>query len=500
MFRLEEEVARWKGEISRAGVTVGEDAEELESHLWDLIDGDLYAGLPPEEAFQRAAVRMGEPRTVAAEFAIVYQEVFMDLENRITESREDPAELEKLYHQKPQAFAGCLSRVWEKYPESAVLRTWKERLFYVPFLADRGKELGDLIALVLLCLVAGLASKLPALWGVDVWNMDVGAHSFYPRNFALLFMPMIAFFYAFRKKLPAALIAVMAGAFAVSLAGINLMPAIQPYETRILSMLHLPLLLWLVVGLAFTGRDWRDPAARLDFLRSTGELFIYTVLILLGGVVLTGFTLGIFRLIGIDIRNFYVSNIAVVGLFAAPIVAAYLTEKKRELVESFAPILSYIFTPLFLITLVIFLITMLALGKSPYTDRDFLLIFNGMLVLVIALTLYNITERKPNAVARVFDVMNSVLILAALAIDGIALSAIIMRLSSYGVSPNRIAVLGENILLLFNLIGLAWQYVRCFSGRARYAVVENWTAMCLPVYFVWFIVIVFLFPVIFAFA
>jgi hypothetical protein len=421
----------------------------------------------------------------------------LDLEKAIAEFREDPGELEKLYHQRPQAFTSCLSRVLENYPDSPVLKTWNARLSYAPFLADRKRELADLLIMIGLCVAAGLAVKLPALWGVDLWKIDLGQSSFYPLNFGFFFLPMIAVYYILRQKPSARIAVAVIALFAVALAGINLMPARDPWQTRILSILHLPFLLWLVVGLAFTGNDWRSLPSRMDFLRWTGELFIYTVLILLGGLVLTGFTLAIFSLIGLDIQRFYISWIAVIGLFAAPIVAAWLTEKKRELAENFAPVLSYIFTPLFLVTLVAFLATMVALGKSPWTDRDFLLMFNGMLVLVIALVLYNISERKLTEVARAFDALNGVLILVALAIDAIALSAIIGRLSSYGVSPNRIALLGENLLLLVNLLGLAAQYARFYANRARFSAVENWTVRYLPAYFAWFAVVTFLFPAIF---
>jgi len=410
--------------------------------------------------------------------------------------------LEKLYHQKPQAFTSSLSRVLDRYPDSPVLATWKARLSYAPFLADRSKELVELLTIVGLCLLAGIAAKLPLAWGFDVWKVDFMSPSqaAYPLNFSFFFLPMIAAYYLIRQRPGPWIVLAVAAMFVATFVGINLMPAQAPWQTRILSMLHLPFFLWLVVGLAFAGNDWRSLPVRVDFLRYTGELFIYTVLILLGGGVLTGFTLAIFQLIGMDIQRTYVSWVAVIGLFAAPVVATYLTEKKRGLADNFAPVLSYIFTPLFLVTLVVFLAVMAAMGKSPYTDRNFLLMFNGMLGLVIALVVYNISERKLTGVSRVFDPLNGVLILVAIAIDAIALSAIIGRLSSYGLSPNRIALLGENLLLLANLLGLAVQYGRFFANRVRFPEVENWTVRLLPLYGAWLAVVVFLFPVLFGYA
>ena len=500
MFRLEEEVLKWRAELAGVGGLRAEDADELESHMWDLVEGVMYAGNAPEEAFTMARERMGEPSAIGEDFAVIYREEYMDIEKKMEENRESPEELETLYHQKPQAFASCLPRVLASYPESPMLRAWKARLSYVPFLADRRKAWSELALLLVLCLASAIAVKLPFAWGIDVWKVDAAANSFYPRNLPLLFMPMIAAYYLVRQKPGARLILAVAIAFAVSIAAANFMPAVEPFHTRILSAIHLPLFLWLAVGLAFCGREWRSPSVRMDFLRYSGELFIYTVLILLGGGVLTVFTLGIFDIIGIDIHTPYVSWIAAVGLFAAPIVATHLTEIRRELVENFAPTLSFIFTPLFLVTLVVFLLVMAGLRKNPYTDRNFLLIFNGMLVLVIALVIFNISERKLSKTARPFDAMNAVLIVVALAIDAIALSAIVARLSSYGISPNKLAVLGANLLLLANLLGLGVQYARFFARRVPFPSVENWTVRFLPAYLAWFGVVAFLFPLVFRFA
>jgi hypothetical protein len=499
VFRLEEAVLKWTRQLTSPGGLRGDDAEELASHLWDLIENHMYAGMRPEDAFDRASARMGGQEAIGAEFARLYEEEYMDFEKQITENRDNPGALEKLYHERPQAFTSSLARVYDRYPESAVLGTWNARLSYAPFLSNRRKELTELLTVLGLCLLSAVSVKLPLAGGHDVWKVDFGINAFFALNFSFFFMPMIALYYLLRQAPRALFIAVVAAVFIASCVGINLMPAHDPWQTRTLSLLHAPFLLWLTVGLAFAGKDWRSMPVRIDFIRTTGELFIYTVLILLGGAVLTGFSLTIFRLIGLDIQRGYVAWVAVIGLFAAPIVAASLAERTRGLAESFAPILSYIFTPLFLVTLLVFLAVMAALGKSPYADREFLLLFNGMLVLVMALVLFNITERKLTQMARVYDPLNAVLILAAIAIDAIALSAIIGRLSSYGASPNRIALLGENLLLLGSLVGLAVQYARFFAARVRFPVVENWTARCLPVFAGWLAVVVFLFPVLFGY-
>jgi hypothetical protein len=95
--------------------------------------------------------------------------------------------------------------------------------------------------------------------------------------------------------------------------------------------------------------------------------------------------------------------------------------------------------------------------------------------------------------------MNLALILAAVVIDVVALSAIIFRLSAYGITPNKLAALGENLILLANLAGLAWMYVRYFTKKIDFHVLEKWQTSYLLVYVIWLAIVAFLFPVMFGF-
>src|SRR5690606_31117573 len=129
-------------------------------------------------------------------------------------------------------------------------------------------------------------------------------------------------------------------------------------DTELLTALHLPIALWLVVGIAYAGGRWRDSAGRMDFVRFSGELFIYYVLIALGGGVLVGFTMGMFAAIGIDAEWVLEDWLLPCGALGGVIVASWLVEAKQSVVENMAPVLTRLFTPLFTVTLLIFLVTM----------------------------------------------------------------------------------------------------------------------------------------------
>ncbi len=68
-------------------------------------------------------------------------------------------------------------------------------------------------------------------------------------------------------------------------------------DTEALTALHLPIALWLVIGIAYVGGRWFAGGGRMNFVRFSGELFIYYVLIALGGGVVAGFTMMMFNAI-----------------------------------------------------------------------------------------------------------------------------------------------------------------------------------------------------------
>ncbi len=111
------------------------------------------------------------------------------------------------------------------------------------------------------------------------------------------------------------------------------------------------------------------------------------------------------------------------------------------------PILAKIFSPLFLVTMVSFLAVMAATGKSPFMEREFLIAFDFMLAMILGLVLYVISARDINQPVNLFDYLNLALILTALLIDAVALSAIIFRLSAFGITPNKSRCAGREFAL-----------------------------------------------------
>ena len=147
------------------------------------------------------------------------------------------------------------------------------------------------------------------------------------------------------------------------------------------------------------------------------------------------------------------------------LVASWLVEAKQSVIENMAPVLTRLFTPLFAAMLVVFLGTLLVTGRGIDIERDVLIAFDLLLVVVLGLLLYSISARDPRAPPDAFDVLQVVLVVSALLADAVALWAIAARISEFGFTPNRVAALGENVILLVNLAWSAVLYVRFLRGR-----------------------------------
>jgi hypothetical protein len=162
-----------------------------------------------------------------------------------------------------------------------------------------------------------------------------------------------------------------------------------------------------------------------------------------------------------------------------------------------APVLTHLFTPFFAAVLVAFLGTLLWTGRGVDIERDVLIAFDLLLVLVLGLLLYSVSARDAQSPPGAFDVVQVVLVVCALLADAVALWAIAARITEFGFTPNRVAALGENLILLVNLAWSAVLYIRFLRGRGSFTDLERWQTGYLPLYAVWAAIVVIVFPLMF---
>jgi hypothetical protein len=317
-----------------------------------------------------------------------------------------------------------------------------------------------------------------------------------PINLVFGILPFIAAYFVYKNPPNKKVIYTLASVFLISVFYFNMLP-LELNDSIFLAYLHFPIFLWVVLGLAFTGDQYRLGSQRLAYLKFNVEFLILYACMAISGMLLTGITMQLFHLLGMDIGEFYFSNVVLFGAVSLAVVATYLVMRNIKLAKNIVPYIAKIFSPLVLATLLAYLVTMILVGKNPFLDRDFLLSFNGILLIVLVVTIFSITERGTDGRKNIWDYINFALIGLALLIDSVALAAILFRLSSYGITPNRVAVLGVNILIWANLIWVMLSYTRFLQNKTGLTTIQDSITKYLPIYGLWAAFVTFAFPFIF---
>jgi hypothetical protein len=344
---------------------------------------------------------------------------------------------------------------------------------------------------------AALAFKIPALFGIRFSGSESG---FYGRNLSLFVLPFLAVFFIWKRGLSTKGVIVLAAIFASGAVFANAYPFASGGSTEVLTAIHLPILLWLAVGIAYVGADWLSDERRMEYVRFTGEWLVNYALIALGGGVLVALTMGVFGAIGVDVSTLVQQWMLPCGALAAVIVAAWLVESRRNLVGGMAPMLARVFTPLFALMLVALLVGVLWTRGVIDIQREVLIFFDLLLVVVLALLVYGVSARDRLSKPGFFDRIQLVLVACALAVDVFALVNIAARLTQYGFSANRTVAIGLNLILLVNLAWSAVMQSGFLRSRRTFEAVEGWQMRYLPVYALWAAIVVIAFPLVFGFA
>ena len=375
-------------------------------------------------------------------------------------------------------------------------RLWKQLVIAPDADESANTARGEILVVLILAIAAAIAFKVPELFGL---RFDDAHEPFYARNVSLFVLPLLTVYFVWKRGSDVVSGLGLALPFAAGAVFANVFPFRKGSDTELLTVLHLPIALWLAVGFAYVRSRWFADGGRMNFVRFSGELGIYYVLIALGGGVLTGFTMMMFKAIKIDAQWFAAGWLIPCGAMGAVIIGSWLVEAKQSVIENMAPVLTRLFTPLFTVLLLVFLATMAWTGRPINVKRDVLIGFDLLLVLVVGLVLYAASARDPQAPPDFFDGLQLLLVVSALVVDGVALAAIAARISEFGFTPNRVAALGENLILLVNLAWSAWLYARFLRHRGSFADLERWQIAYLPVYSVWAALVVVIFPPVFGY-
>ncbi len=401
----------------------------------------------------------------------------------------NPRQLETLYRRNRSAFKANFDALYPQLTGNLLAQAWHQRLNHSADASGWGTP-PERLFVVVASLLAALLAKLPEI-------LSLNETDYFVRNVGFIVFPFLIAWFAWKNRISPKTGMWLAGFMLMAAWFINTLPRTQPSDTLILSCLHLPLCLWWLLGVAFSGGTLRNNLSWPGFLRYNGELAVLTAVLLLAGGLTSGLTIALFQLIGWRIQPFYFTYVVVCGLAAVPIAGTFLAQTQPTLVSGVAPVIAKLFSPLALVMLVVYLAAMVFFGKNPYQDREFLLLFNALLIGVMALIFFSVAETTSTNRAQL--VMLSLLAIVTVVVNGIALSAILFRISTGGLTPNRAAVLGANMLMLSHLIYIGAKLIRVLAQRTGLSAVSRSLALFLPFYAAWSGIVTFLFPLLFGF-
>ena len=393
--------------------------------------------------------------------------------------------MEQHFQQNKELFKKYIYELLRENQNNKILLAWKARFEYH---SNRSEPKSFFLKIGLAILSISLFLRLPAIFLDPEW--------FFPRFLPLtLFLALAAYFQLKELHLKNSIYVVLCSALFYLY--VSSLPDIDISASAQMSIIHLLPIGFSLAAFSFLGQHIMSLKHRIRFIGMCGELFIISVLIGLGFIVFTLFTIGMLDQLNIDAEDWYMINFGLIAMVSTPFVAGFVYDQFFEGKLAIASLLSKIFAPLFTILAFIYLIIMLMVGNTPFENREFLILFNAFLILVLAMVSFTIIDQKENESLGLTFKINLALLGISLFINILALSAVIYRWFEYGMSPNRFVVIGLNIIIFSHLTRIMMEYVKVLQKKSDVENAKSKVVDYLPVYTIWSLFVFFALPIIF---
>ena len=393
--------------------------------------------------------------------------------------------MEQHFQQDKELFKKYIYELLRENQNNKILLAWKARFEYR---SNRSQPKSFFLKIGLAILSISLFLRLPAIFLDPEW--------FFPRFLPLtLFLALAVYFQL--KELHSKNSMYMVFCSALFYLYVSSLPDIDISASAQMSIIHLLPIGFSLAAFSFLGQHIMSLKHRIRFIGMCGELFIISVLIGLGFIVFTLFTIGMLDQLNIDAEDWYMINFGLIAMVSVPFVAGFVYDQFFESKLAIASLLSKIFAPLFTILAFLYFIIMLIVGNTPFENREFLILFNAFLILVLAMVSFTIIDQKENEYLSVTFKINLALLGISLFINILALSAVIYRWFEYGMSPNRFVVIGLNIIIFSHLTRIMMEHVKVLQKKSDVENAKSKVVDYLPVYTIWSLFVFFALPIIF---
>jgi len=390
------------------------------------------------------------------------------------ENINNPNLLEDLYQANKKCFSEIIKNIYNENSD-IIIKYWYTRLFYKSVNNKRNPK--KYIFTALFIILAWFPIRLVFS---ELFNNNV----YFIKAIPIIFSITLSIFFLFEKIRIKNLILIIIPNIILYLYVI-LLPNKANSQSLDNAFYFMFIILWFFILISLSNFNFRKLEYNI-FLEKCGEMIIWSTIFIIGGMVIVGLSIALFNAIDIDSWEFYAKNIVTLGLVASPFISLLVIENNNR--TKLSIIIANIFLPIILVSLLVFGIISIFNDSKPYEDRNIFILYNIMNVIVICILVFTSIKGINN---KFINICSYILPLITIILNIVTLSAVMHRLNEYGITPNKITLLGTNVIMLGHLIFIV--YLK-YKGKT-----EN-NLKYLLAYFIWAFLVVFIFPIIFKYS
>ena len=270
------------------------------------------------------------------------------------------------------------------------------------------------------------------------------------------------------------------------------------------------IIFFIILALSYNGFQVLNSKSISEFFTFSADISIFAGLI--AGVVSAVF--GIFAaivlflikdIIGSLDDDIIIKLIVLSGSFFTSLFPFLVYTVYRNMKTNISIYLSRILMPFSLLFIFILLILLLMPDISPYDNRVSFILYNIMLAIIVLNMFFIRIDYKSSIFTKALYI---VLPLIAIIFDILVLTSSLYRLAEYGISPNKITLIGTNLIMLGNLIFITFLNIKSIliifkkpdsiPNIKEITIGDTKSVFYIYIYGVWAFIVCFIMPVLYS--
>ncbi|WP_295296582.1 hypothetical protein [uncultured Brachyspira sp.] len=280
-------------------------------------------------------------------------------------------------------------------------------------------------------------------------------------------------------------------------------------QTYVIKYIYNNIIFFIILALSYNGFQVLNSKTISEFFTFSADISIFAALI--AGVVSTVF--GIFAAIVLflikdvfNIEEIVIKLIVLSISFFTSLFPFLVYTVYRKMKTNISIYLSRILMPFSLLFIFILLILLLMPDIRPYDNRFTFILYNVMLAVIVLNMFFIRVDYKSSIFTKALYI---VLPIVAILFDILVLTSSLYRLAEYGITPNKITLVGTNLIMLGNLVFITIFNIKSILNIFKnnedikdiknITIGDNKTVFYIYVYGAWAFIVCFILPLFYNF-